>query len=123
MKSYAIDGARLGQARQALTDENGKRLTQAEAARILGVHTVTLNRIENGKARASLELLERICELTGKSRIWLLGEEEPVDPFEVNRARLAVAVQNIADGFDLLNELMNDVSEKIADQRAVRNVA
>jgi transcriptional regulator with XRE-family HTH domain len=109
MKSYEIDGTRFGQARQILKDEDGKPLTQSATADKLGVHAVTLNRIENGKARVSLDLLERMSELTGKSREWLLGEDEPVDPFEENRAKLTEAVNQLAAGFGLLNDLMEQV--------------
>jgi transcriptional regulator with XRE-family HTH domain len=44
-----------------------KNLTQAELARRLGVDRSTINKIENGKIRPSLALLERIAHELGVS--------------------------------------------------------
>jgi transcriptional regulator with XRE-family HTH domain len=44
-----------------------KKLTQAELARRLGVDRSTINKIENGKIRPSLALLERIAAELGVS--------------------------------------------------------
>jgi transcriptional regulator with XRE-family HTH domain len=102
MRSYIVDGARVGQARQALRNDQGKPMKQVEAAEALGIHAVTLNRIENGKAPVSLELLERLVELTGRSREWLLGQDDQVDPILANRDRIARALAKIAEGFEEL---------------------
>lgn len=40
-------------------------MSQREAARIIGLSHVFLNRIEKGKAQPSLEMLERICDYYG----------------------------------------------------------
>ncbi len=104
-QSYQVDGARVGQARQAVV-KDGRPLKQVEAAELLGLHPVTLNRIENGKARVSLETLERIAALTGRTREWLLGEPETIDPLEAGRGRLANALAQISAGFEELNDVL-----------------
>lgn len=70
---YELDGVRVAQARLAL-DERGKPMTQTRFAELVGIHNGTMNRIENGKARVSLETLEKIVTLTGRSREWLVGD-------------------------------------------------
>src|SRR3954466_4408525 len=98
---YRIDGLRVAQARQRI-QVAGKPITQAAFAERVGIHWVTMNRIENGKANASLELIERIAEETATTREYLLGEDEeeeaapmapPTDLFAdaVERLRVAAA--------------------------------
>lgn len=100
MEGYAIDGDRAGKARCALRDRDGKqRFSQAAAARALSIHPVTLNRIENGKARASLEVIERMCELYDVSREYLLGQPEEIDPVEAVKEEMSEALADIARGF------------------------
>ncbi|HXH35233.1 MAG TPA: helix-turn-helix transcriptional regulator [Plantibacter sp.] len=117
MKSYQVDGMRIGQARQAVLTEDGKPLKQVEAAERLGVHPVTLNRIENGKAKVSLELLERLALLTGRSREWLLGEPEPEDEFAARSSQLAEAMAHLAASFELMNALMAKVHHEVTAAR------
>lgn len=106
MKSYEIDGSRLGQARQALVNEDGRPMKQVEFARLLDIHPVTLNRIENGKSKVSLDLLDKIADLTGKTREHLLGEPENVDEVELARERVSNALAQmslaLADIVDVL---------------------
>lgn len=110
MKGFAIDPVRAAKARMAAQIEE-KPLTQVEAARLLDVHPITLNRVENGKSPGSAELLERMVELYGVSREYLLGEPERADEFDLARERMATGVAKIVSGFeemgmafDLLNE-------------------
>lgn len=88
-----LDGQRLGQARIAAD------LKQGELADRVGIHRVTLTKIENG-APCSLELLERLAAELDVKREWLLGEPEAVDEFELARERMASAMAKIADGFE-----------------------
>jgi len=118
MTGLEVAPHRVAQARAALTDERGKPMSQAEFARVLGIHGVTLNRIENGKANVSLDLLERIAEKTGRSRAWLMGEPEPDDEFAQRSAQLAEAMAQIASGFELMNDLMLRLAEASAPKVA-----
>jgi len=72
---HRVDGLKVARARESL-GANGHRVTQAEFARRLGVHVITLNRIENNKARVSLDLLERIADQTGKQRGHFLSDDD-----------------------------------------------
>lgn len=64
-----IDGVAVAKARLAITDRRtGKPLSQADFARRIGIHPVTMSNIENGKANVSLELLEKIAKETRKRR-------------------------------------------------------
>lgn len=101
-QSYTVDPHRAAQARLAVG------LTQAEAADDLGVNRVTLNKIENGKANASLDLIERMAARYTRSREWLLGQDH-ADPVLVNRDRIARALGKIAEGFEELGlvEVLN----------------
>lgn len=100
--AYTVDPVRAAQARAA------KSLTQADAADLLRVNRVTLNKIENGRANVSLELLERMTELYDRSRDWLLGNDEALDPIEAGRKRIAAALEQISAGFEDLNEVLGD---------------
>src|SRR4051812_5811641 len=102
--SYTPDPVRVAQARM------DKGLKQAAAADALHVNRVTLNKIENGRANVSLELLERMTKLYDRSREWLLGEPEQVDPLELGRERLASALSKINDGFEDLTNLVDTLN-------------
>lgn len=79
-----VNGLRIAKARLALLNA-GRPMTQAALAQRLGIHWVTMSNIENGKARVSLELLERIAEETGKSRDYFLGDDdEEAEPVAVS---------------------------------------
>lgn len=71
---HEFNGALLGRIRT----ERG--LTQAQMATRLGIHWVTQSRIENGKVKVSLELLERIAEETGRDRNDFLAEPVAAAP-------------------------------------------
>ena len=104
---YVADGLRIAKARQALG------LTQADFAERLEIHRVTLTKIENSDAKVSLELLERLVMLTGRSREWLLGQPEQVDPVEQNRQRVGAALAKMADAFDELAELTDTLNSRL----------
>ena len=110
MEGLSIDHVRAGQARAALRDDRGRPLSQAAAARKLDVHPVTLNKIENGKANVSLELLERMSRLYGRSREWLCGENEPADPVEAAREDIAEALGDIGTGLGKLADLVETLN-------------
>lgn len=76
---YEVDGLRVAQARHAILSSRGKPLTQAELAASVGVHHLTVNRIENGHARVSLETLERLTTVLNVTRDHLLGTESSVE--------------------------------------------
>lgn len=107
MSGYRVDPVRAAQARLDKKGTDGRPLKQAAAAKLLGIHPVTLNRIENGKARVSLELLERMVKLYGQTRAWLLREPETVDAVEASRERIANALCQIGIGFEELTAVLN----------------
>lgn len=104
-KGHAVDGLKVAQARLALPGQP----SQAEFARRLGIHWVTQSNIENGKAKVSLELLERISEETGQRRdsFLLPEEEEASQPLRRDRD---------ADLFDALADV---VAERLAARNGV----
>lgn len=116
-QSYFVEPARAAQARMAAGFP-----VQADAADALRVNRVTLNKIENGRANVSLELLERMTSLYGKSREWLLGEPEQVDAIELGRERLATALAKINAGFEDLTDLVDTLNRE-AREAAVEVVA
>lgn len=94
---HRVDGLKVAKARQAL-GKNGNRVSQVEFARRIGVHPVTMNRIENGKANVSLELLEKIAAETKKRREHFLAEDDeeesqPMGDHHEMLAALAVALE------------------------------
>lgn len=111
--SYSIDPDRAGKARTAAG------LTQQQAADELGVNRITMNRIENGRANASLELLERMAARYGVSREWLLGEDAAVDPIEVAREHVAEALAKIGDGFEELTDVLDTLNERAREKAQV----
>lgn len=109
--SYKLDGLRVAQARTAILGEDGRSIKQSAFAALADLHPVTMNRIENNKARVSLGTLERISELTGRSREYLLGEDEETDVVELARARFARGLEGMRAGFEEFNaavELLTD---------------
>lgn len=110
--SYPIDGARVGQARLALG------LTQTELADRIGVHRVTMTKIEGG-APVSLETLEALSVELVRSREWLCGEPDQVDEFDLARERIANAMSKIADGFEDFQEAVIVLEERARHAGAV----
>jgi transcriptional regulator with XRE-family HTH domain len=98
-----LDGVRVAKARQNLPGFNGRTyLRQSEFAEVIGIHPVTMNRIENGQAKVSLETAEKLCRALGVSREWLQGEPERIDEFELARAKMTNALAEFSDAVDLL---------------------
>lgn len=62
-------GSRLKQAR------NDKKLTQAEAAKLVGIDDTTLSKYENDKSEPDNETLRKLIELYGVSYDWLYGDK------------------------------------------------
>ena len=68
-------GARLRRAREAL------RMTQKEAAEIIGVHPSTLNKYESGNSEPDFETLAKLAKFYGVSSDYLLDiKAEKFDP-------------------------------------------
>lgn len=111
-QSYEIDGLRVATARQAITGQNGKPMTQAELAARADVHRVTITKIENGDANVSLDLLERLAGILDCTREHLLGAAEPIDPVEASRAKLADGLEEVADGFEKLSEVVDELTHE-----------
>lgn len=116
--SYQLDGLRVAQARQALQGRDGKALTQGELAERAEIHRVTMTRIENGDAKVSLELLERLSGLLDKSRPYLLGEPEQIDPLEEARGRIGQALAKVATGMDELADVVETLNQRAAEAAA-----
>jgi transcriptional regulator with XRE-family HTH domain len=74
-KSPEIPGlpARLQQSRDAAG------LSQAQAARLLGIHRPTLSNIESGDRKVTAGELKQFADLYKVSTSWLLGEEVPLE--------------------------------------------
>lgn len=102
---YTINGTRVAQARQQRLG-----ITQGALADLLGIHRVTLTRIENGTAPVSLELLEKLTSALGCSRAWLLGEPESTGPMD----QLADALAKINAGFVDLADLVETLNGRAA---------
>jgi transcriptional regulator with XRE-family HTH domain len=114
---YEIDGLRVAQARQALRPDGEKRqrdddatMTQGDLADLIGVHRVTLNKIEAGQRAVSLDTLERLAVRLGRSREWLLGEPETIDEFELAREKMANALSEFSSAVDLLQRAARDAA-------------
>lgn len=119
-EGIALDGGRVAKARQALKDGDGRYMRQSEFAELIGVHPVTMNRIENNKAKVSLETLELLCEQLSRSREHLMGLPEEIDELNSARDRVAKALSKLADGyadFGEAVEALNDRVKEIADAR------
>lgn len=71
---HRVDGLKIAKAREALGRGKKVRMTQAKFAERVGIHLVTMNRIENGKANVSLDLLEKIAAETGHPREHFLAD-------------------------------------------------
>lgn len=74
-RGYEVNGLRVARARLALADKP----SQAVFAERVGIHWVTQSKIETGKAKVSLDLLERIAAETGESREHFLASADEDD--------------------------------------------
>lgn len=95
-----LDAVRVGRARTELG------LTQEQLALAAGVSRLTVNRIENGRTRVSLETVERLAVVLRQSRAWLQGLPETIDPVERARFQVSEALEKLAAGFNDLNDAL-----------------
>ena len=63
-------------------------LSQAQVARVLGMHRPTVSEIEAGRRRVSAEEVSSFANLYGVSVAWIVGTEEKSDELE-DRVQLA----------------------------------
>jgi transcriptional regulator with XRE-family HTH domain len=77
-------------------------MTQVQLADRLGLHRVTLTKIETGHARVSRETLERLAVELGRSTAWLLGEPEEVDEIELARTKIFAAATDFLEAIQML---------------------
>lgn len=116
MQGYRVDGVRAAQARMALTGGDGRSLGQAAAAReLLGINPVTLNRVENGKANVSLDLLERMAALYGVSKAWLLGEPDEIDAIEAAQDALAASTKALNENLQRAGDLVKALDRRLRE--------
>lgn len=118
---------RVAQARLALNQDGQPRvadeppMTQGDLGDLIDRNRVTVNKIEAGAARVSLETLERLTVVLHRSREYLLGEPEHVDEFELARERLTNAATKIADGLQeasLVIDLMRQLGPAATKEAA-----
>lgn len=107
--SYQPDGLTVAKARTAL------RLTQEELAAACDVHRVTIANIENGRARVSLEMLERLAGALHLTRARILGEPEPVDPVEQAREEITAAIGEFGQSLTRLANLVDALNGSLHD--------
>lgn len=119
MKGHVINATRAGQARAATIGDDGKPLSQRAAADLLGVHPVTLNRIEGGKYRVSTDLLERMTQLYGQSRDWLLG----VEGEDLDALNKALARRQLTAALEVLADVLFDVAVERGAARPTKSKA
>lgn len=113
--SFQLDGVRVARARAILRDNDGRALTQVAFAGLVGLHPVTMNRVENNKTRVSLSVVEKIATLTGRTREYLLGEVEQVDGVEMARGMFAHALEQMQDGFEDFNAAIDLLTARAKD--------
>jgi len=116
-EGYEIDGARVGQAREAAG------ISQQTLADRCDLHRVTVTRIENGHARVSLEVAERLARELGCTREWIFGEPSSVDDFEQARERVATALSKIGEGFEDFTEAVDELYARVSQSRDSEAVA
>lgn len=71
---YELLGNKLTEARTALD------ISQAEAARRIGISQSTYSGYETGTRRIKLSMLRRIADVYGVTVDWILGTERPDNP-------------------------------------------
>lgn len=90
-----VNGLRIAQARHALPRDTTRPVSQAKFAEMIGLHTVSVNRLERGKARASLDTLGRISSVTGLPiQHFLITSDTAAHPA---RDKVRDAVDNLVD--------------------------
>src|SRR5690242_15760418 len=110
-EGYEIDGARVGRAREAAG------ISQQALGDRCHLHRVTVTRIENGQARVSLDVAERLARELGCTREWLLGEPDNVDEFDQARERVANALSKIGAGFEDFTEAVDELYARVSQSR------
>lgn len=73
-------GERIQEARRALRNADGERLTQAELAERVDVSARTIVAWENDQRRPQGEFLERLAKALGRSPEWIEGGEGGAGP-------------------------------------------
>lgn len=107
--SYQPDQMRLSKARMDLG------MTQRDLAAAVGVHPVTVAKVETGKYRVSLETLEKFAEKLGCSRDWLCGEDDEIDPLLAEKERIASALMKFGEALEEIADVLYGRVSEIAN--------
>ena len=69
-------------------------LTQAQAAKLLGLHHPSISEIEAGRRKVSAEELAKLSELYGVNIDWIVNSEDQSNT--IDRARLELAARELS---------------------------
>jgi len=69
-------------------------LTQAQAAKLLGLHRPSISEIEAGRRKVSAEELAKLSEVYAVNMDWILGSEDR--SATIDRARLELAARELS---------------------------
>ncbi len=120
-----IDLKKLGKELQQARQKQG--LTQADAAKIIGVARTTLTAIEKGERRIKAKELATLADAYGKSVGDFVRSRPEIEPFEVQfRSSVLRNLENdgrITDAINLLEELCRNYLEleNLTQKPLVRN--
>lgn len=107
-RGVGICKPRLQQARYELG------LSQQALADAADVHRVTIANIERGHA-CSLDLLEKLCDILGRSREWLTGEPEHEDKVALAREALSESLAALEESAGRLADLMDALDGRVRE--------
>lgn len=101
-------GLRLKEAR------NLAGLSQAQAAKVLGIHRPSVSEIESGRRRISAEELSELCETYDVATDWVLGRSAEI--LDVTDPKLQLAARELSklksDDLQRLLRLMASMREE-----------
>lgn len=101
-----VNRHRVGQARVQMPARNGRQVSQAVLAELIGVHWVTVSNIERGKTDPSYHTLQKIAKATGKPLDWFLEvEDDEREPEPDDELEAEVSAREL---FDVLLGLARD---------------
>lgn len=88
-QSHRVEiGLRLKEARKLAG------LSQAQAAKVLGIHRPSVSEIESGNRRISAEELSELCETYDVAPDWILGRSP--ETLDVNDPKLQLAARELS---------------------------
>jgi len=114
MMSRENIGKRVGELR------NERNLSQAEFGKMIGISGQSLGKIERGAATISVNLIDKICNVTGVSADYLLFGI--IEPDHITEALYGLSKEQIQIVFEIIKKVAQFLNTDDGNETLIREI-